>query len=346
MTDNLIYQDENIVRSFEKLNNLPETLTLFVLNRNDVLVGTLTDGDIRRGFLRGLGLDKPIDEFMFKSFRKLYEDDINPMVIKEIKHKGVRLLPVLDKNNRIIRVIDFGKTKTILPVDAVIMAGGKGERLRPFTDNIPKPLLMVGSKPIIEHNIDRLIEFGVTNFYICIKHLGEQIEKHLGDGKSKGINITYIRENEPLGTFGAVGLIDNFSNQHVLIMNSDLFTNIDFEDYYESFINDESHMGVATVPYVVDIPYAVLNVENNQILGVKEKPTYTFQSNAGIYLTKPEYLSLIPPNQKFNATDFITLLIESGKKVVRFPIVGYWVDIGKPDEYLKVQEMVKHIQSL
>ncbi len=346
MKDNLIYQEESIYKSFEKLNNLPDNLTLFVLNSDDVLVGTLTDGDIRRGFLRGLGLDASVEQFMYRDFRKIKADKISTSEIKEIKSRGVRLLPVVDENNRILKVIDFKKTRTILPVDAVLMAGGKGERLKPFTDNIPKPLLKIGSKPIIEHNIDRLIEYGVTNFHICIRHMGEKIEEYLGDGRSKGIKINYIKEKEPLGTLGAVKLIDKFENQQVLVMNSDLFTNIDFEDLYNSFIEKDAHMAVAAIPYTVDIPFAVLNVEQNLIKSFKEKPTYTYQSNAGVYMAKPELLKLIPANQTFNATDFISMLIDSQRRVIWFPIVGYWIDIGKPEEYLKAQEMVKHLHTL
>ena len=255
----------------------------------------------------------------------------------------MKLLPVLDSEQKIQRVIDFGKVKTILPVDAVLMAGGRGERLRPLTDSTPKPLLKIGAKPIIEHNIDRLMENGIQHYYITIRYLGEQIEAFFGNGFSKNISIQYVKEDNPLGTMGSVSLIKDFKHQHILVMNSDLFTNIDFEDFYQEFIDEDADMAVATVPYVVDVPYAVLNLTENQITSFKEKPTFTYYSNAGIYLIKRELLNNVPVEKNYNATDFIQALIDAGKKVVRYPIVGYWIDIGKPEDYQKVLEISKHL---
>jgi len=341
--EHTIQSNATIFEAFEKLNHIPNTLTLFVLDRHNRLIGTLSDGDIRRGFLRGLTLSDEVEKFMFTNFSALHSDNCNPNQIKPIKKRGVKLLPILDSEGRIKRVIDFGKVKTILPVDVVLMAGGRGERLKPLTDNTPKPMLMVGDKPIIEHNIDRLTEFGISNFHISIGYLGEQIESFFCNGQQKGIGIEYIREAKPLGTFGAVALAKNVFNNHLLVMNSDLFTNIDYEDFYQEFIHSGADMAIATIPYVVDVPYAVLDIEDNSIKGFKEKPRYTYFSNAGIYIIKQELLSIIPQNTFFNATDFIQNLINANKKIIRFPILGYWVDIGRPEDFIKVQEMVKHI---
>jgi dTDP-glucose pyrophosphorylase len=343
--EHTIQSNASVLEAFEKLNHIPNTLTLFILDDQERLVGTLSDGDIRRGFLSGLTLNDKVTKFMFTNFSALRSDNCNPDQINPIKKRGVKLLPILDSEGKIKRVIDFGKVKTILPVDVVLMAGGRGERLRPLTDTTPKPLLKVGNKPIIEHNIDRLSEFGIRNFHISIGYLGEQIETFFKNGEEKGVSIEYIKEVSPLGTFGSVKLIKNVTNNNLLVMNSDLFTNIDYEDFYQEFIHSGADMAIATIPYVVDIPYAVLDIEENSIKGFREKPRYTYFSNAGIYLVKQELLSLIPPNIFFNATDFIQKLIDENKRIVRFPILGYWVDIGRHEDYIKVQEMVKHIHS-
>lgn len=272
------------------------------------------------------------------------EVETNPDNIRQIKKKGIRLLPVLDKEGKIKRIIDFSQVKTVLPVDAVLMAGGRGERLRPLTDEVPKPLLKVGEKPIIEHNIDHLRYFGIKNFYLTIRYLADKIEKHCGNGNNKDISIQYLREKEPLGTIGAVSMIKKFAHDHVLIMNADLFTDIDLEDFYQDFLEKDADLSIATSPYNVDVPYAVLNLDQDVVKGFREKPSYTYHSNAGIYLIKRELLKTIPVNKSFNATDFIQALIDSGKKVIRYPIIGYWIDIGKPEDYQKVQEITKHIR--
>ena len=295
----LITQNAPIKDALEKINKVPQNLTLFVLNEEDQLVGTLTDGDIRRGFLRELSLTDTVEQFMSRKFHSLKLDNLSTYQIKEIKKSKIQLVPVIDKESRICKVIDFHQIKSILPIEAVLMAGGSGIRLRPLTDHMPKPLIPVGNKPIIEHNIDRLISYGVDNFHITIKYLGQQIIDFLGDGSDKDINISYIDETIPLGTIGSVSRIKKFKFNDVLIMNSDLFTNIDFEEFYQAFIDEKADMAVASVPYNVNVPYAVLEKESNKITSFKEKPTFTYYSNAGIYLIKKEYLKLIPEDTYF-----------------------------------------------
>lgn len=345
LSKHIIKENSNIKEAFQKLNEVPASLTLFVTNANGKMIGTLTDGDIRRGFIKGLELSDTVETFMSYPFHYLNDEEVGPQRLGEIKKKGIRLLPVLDKEGEIKRVIDFSKVRTILPVDAVLMAGGRGERLRPLTDTLPKPLLKVGSKPIIEHNIDHLKEFGIRTFKITLRYLGHLIENYFGNGREKDISIQYVTEKEPLGTFGALSLISEYYHEHILVMNSDLFTNIDLEDFYKDFIDQNADLSIASIPYVVDIPYAVFNLDDDRVKGFKEKPTYTYYSNAGIYLVKRKLLDRIPAQTRYDATDFIQALIDEGKKVIRYPILGYWIDIGKPEDYQKVQEIAKHIRS-
>lgn len=225
------------------------------------------------------------------------------------------------------------------------MAGGKGTRLMPLTKDTPKPLLKVGDKPIIEHNIDRLANFGIDQQFISIKHLGHLIKDYFGNGENKSINIKYITEEKPLGTIGAISTVQETLLHDVqLVMNSDILTNINYEEFYTEFINEEADFAVATIPYEVKIPYAVLVTEGKNITNFKEKPTYTYYSNAGIYLMKKDIIKLIPKNKFYNTTDLMEDLIRRGKKVISFPILDYWLDVGKHDDYQKAQEDIKHLK--
>lgn len=318
--------------------------TLFVVNDNNKLVGSLTDGDIRRGLLNGLEISQPIVSFMNSNFKFLKDSQDNISLIKEYKRSGIQLVPLIDDNGQLLEVIDLTKTKTVLPVTALIMAGGRGERLSPFTDNCPKPMLKIGNKPIIEHNIDRLIAYGISDIYISVKYLKEQIMDYFGDGSSKGIRITYLEEKEALGTLGALSLIDNFLYKDCLIMNSDLLTNIDFEDFYSFYKENDACMALASIPYVVNIPYAVLETNGNKVSSFSEKPTYTYYSNGGIYLLKTGLKEYIKKEAFFNATDLMDILIADNQHhLVHYPLLGYWLDIGKYQDFMKAQEDIKHI---
>jgi dTDP-glucose pyrophosphorylase/CBS domain-containing protein len=338
----IIHQNDIILKAFELLNNVPDTLTLFVVNDKQQMVGTLTDGDIRRAFLGGKSTNDKVYDFMTESFHAL-SHLIDPHQINKIKKLGIHLLPVLNKEGCIKRVIDLKKTKTILPVDAVIMAGGKGERLRPLTNDTPKPMLPLGNKPIIEYNIDSLISCGIENIYISVNYLAEQIMNYFGDGSSKGINIQYLQEDKFLGTIGSVSMVSQFTNPYVLVMNSDLFTDVDFEDLWINMVEEDADLSVASIPYTVNIPFAIMTRENGHITGLKEKPSNTHYANAGIYLMKTEECDRIPKDSFYNATDLIESIIESNGKVIDNPITGYWIDIGRHDEYSKAKEIIKHI---
>jgi dTDP-glucose pyrophosphorylase len=340
----VIRSQSSILSALDILNNLGQTLTLFVLDQNDCMIGTLTDGDVRRGFLKGLALDAQVDDFMSKKFHFLNNHEISVHELKRIKNLGIQLLPVLDESGKIIKVIDFNKIQTILPVDAVIMAGGKGERMRPFTEKVPKPLLMLGQKSIIEHMIDHSIYFGIENFHITTRYLADQLVDKLGNGSEKGIKINFIKETEPLGTIGSVRSIKNFKNDTILVMNSDLLTNIDLEEFYLHYQDTRADMAIASVSQDISLSYAVIRANEDEILTLDEKPTYTYDINAGIYLIKKELLKLIPPNKAYNATDLIYALLQKGKKIVKFPLIGYWIDIGKPEDYRRAQELIRFVK--
>ena len=341
----IISNSFTILDALNRINSIHEgPLVLFVVDSDNKVIGSLTDGDIRRALIKGVSVNETVEKAVHRDFnflRKNVNDDVkNIHIQRELKMK---LVPILDENNQIYEIINLEKYKTQLPIDAVLMAGGKGERLRPLTEKTPKPLIKVGDKCIIDYNIDSLISYGIKNISVTVNYLGEQLEEHFKE-KRDGIKINTVKEPKYLGTIGSIKFVETFYNDTILVMNSDLFTNIDYEDFYLHFKEHEADMSVAAVPYVVKVPYGVFNLEGRNIKGVTEKPTISYYANAGIYLIKKELLKRIPENEFYNATDFMSNLISNNHKVIRYPISGYWIDIGQHDELERAKEIVKHIK--
>jgi len=332
----------SIIDALRKLNELPSLLTIFVLDSSDRVIGSLTDGDVRRGLINGVKLEDRLEHVVYKDFSFLLDMEDNFEKLKEFREKKLRAVPLLDENGKLIRIYNFAEIKSILPIDAVIMAGGKGVRLKPLTEKIPKPLLKVGKKEIISYNFDRLFQYGVVNQHVTLNYLGKQIEEYCKN-YSKEINFDLIHEPEMLGTAGALTLIDKFRNNTVLLMNSDLLTNIDYEDFYKTFVEKDADMLVASIPYEINLPYAVFETDDRQIKAFKEKPNYTHYANAGIYLFKKELIDMIPKGRVYNATDFMQVVIDQKRKLVHYPIRSYWLDIGKHNDFEKAQKDIAHI---
>ena len=252
-------------------------------------------------------------------------------------------IPILDEQNHVVDVVNLQKFKSKLPIDAVLMAGGKGERLRPLTEKTPKPLLEVGGKCIIDHNVDRLISYGVQHVNVTVNYLGEQLEEHFATPHD-GVRVRTFHEPKFLGTIGSIKFVDTFYNDTVLVMNSDLFTNIDYEDFFLHFQMHDAEMSVAAVPYNISIELGILDLDGRNIKGLIEKPKYNYYANAGIYLVKKHALAEIPEDTFFHATHLVEKLITQGKKVIRYPLNGTWIDIGTPQEYERAKELVKHLK--
>lgn len=338
-----ITSEATILQALSALNEIGHaTQTLFVVDGEHKMVGSLTDGDIRRSLIADMPLDTPVNTVMHKNFQFITQSEWDVRKLKSLRKKNILFVPILDNDNHIVGVCNLMKYKNILPMDAVLMAGGKGERLRPLTEKTPKPLLPVGNKAIIDYNIDNLMYYGIKHISVTVNYLKEQLEEHFAK-EIDGIKIQCVREPRFLGTIGSMRFVGNFHHDTILIMNSDLFTNIDLEDFYLHFKETGADMSAAAIPYSLSIPYGIFNVKDDNITGLTEKPTYNYYANAGIYLIKREILNLIPNDTFFNATDLIELLITQNKKVVRFPLHGYWIDIGNKDEYAKAQDIVKHL---
>lgn len=343
ITKYCIPQTATIREALKRINEISGSAQmLFVLNNDLQVVGTLSDGDIRRGLIAGHELIESVEQIMFRNFRFLRENNIDIERLREYRELKLPVVPVLNNEGRLSNVINLQKQKSMLPIDAVIMAGGKGERLRPLTLTTPKPLLPVGNKVIIDHNVDRLIAYGVKNISVTVNYLAEQLEEHYREPRNE-VQIHCVREPKFLGTIGSVRLIKDFHNDVVLIMNSDLFTDIDFEDMYLHFMNNKADMSIAAVPYTVSIPFGICDLQGRDVKGILEKPTYNYYVNAGIYMLRRDMLTKIPDNEFYNATDLIEALVQSNDRVIRYPLNGTWIDIGTMSEYQKAKDLIKHI---
>ena len=340
----LILTKTPIREALRQLTILGIDAIIFVIDNNEALLGSITDGDVRRGLINGISIDEPIDSIIRQTPKFIEKGNYDLNEIIKFREQNFRIIPVLDQKKRVVNIINFRHLYSYLPLDAVIMAGGRGQRLSPLTDAIPKPLLKVGDKSIIQHNIDRLSFFGIDDYWISINYLGEMIKQQIGAGNEKNININYVNEQKPLGTIGAISNIHEFKHEHILVTNSDILTNLDYEDFYLQFLNNNADMAVVTIPYEVKIPYAVLETKNSSIISLKEKPTYTYYSNAGIYLIKRNILKYIPQGEFYNTTDLIEYLIAKNKNVFSYPMLGYWLDIGNPEDFLKANNDIKNLK--
>lgn len=340
----LIDSNATIYQALVQLNSLHSlAMTLFVTDRLGRMIGTLTDGDIRRAIINGSGLSTPVAEAMHTDFAYITSrDDIS--TLRVLRERDIILIPLLDERGLVKEVIDLSSHRSFLPVDAVLMAGGKGERLRPLTLETPKPLLKIGERAIIDRNIERLIDYGVTDISVTVNYLKQQLIQHYSQPIKDEVRVNCVEEDRFLGTIGALTLVREFHNDTILVMNSDLLTDIDYEDFYLHFLEHGAMMSAAAIPYTISVPYGIFDLDGRNIKGVTEKPTYNLYANAGIYLLRKEALKYIPKGKVFNATDLIDTLAADSQTVIRYPLTSLWIDIGTPEEYKKANDLIKHLK--
>lgn len=341
--DHLIRREATLKEALGRLDKLAADAILFVVDEESRLLGSLTDGDVRRGLLQGKSVEEKVVNYIQPHPKSVNKVNYSLPEIIKLRDQNFKVLPVLDVDRRVINVINFRLQKSYLPLDALVMAGGRGSRLQPLTDSVPKPLLKVGDKAIIDHNVDRLRAFGIDDFHISVRYLGKQLEDHYKTKSLNGTRVKFVWEEEALGTLGAASLIDDFHHDYVLITNSDILTTLDYEDFFLDFLEKEADMAVATIPYQVNVPYAVMETSNHHVVSFKEKPTYTYYSNGGIYIVKKELLKKVHKNTFYNATDLMEAVIAEGRKLISYPIRQYWLDIGKPEDFEKAQSDIKHL---
>ena len=317
-----------------------DSMTLFAVDTYGNLIGSVTDGDIRRALIAGHTTEDCVSDIAFRHFISLPDNalpEVRYSTVSKAHERRINLLPVT-KDGKLVDVIDIRLMKSAIPADAVLMAGGRGERLRPLTLDTPKPLLEVGGKPIIDYNVESLLRYGAGDIYVTVNYLKEQIIRHFEDPKWSG-RVHCVEEPCRLGTLGSVALIDTLSQDHVIVMNSDLLTNIDFEKLWRHHVDSGAVLTMATVPYTVSVPFAILRTDGDRVIGLEEKPTFNHFANAGVYMIDRNVLSDIKRGEYLDAPDFVESLIGKGLKVSHFAIEGTWIDIGSPDDFRYANEV-------
>ena len=311
-----------------------------VVDKKNRLLGTLSDGDIRRGFLKGLNINSSIKSIINKKpfIGKKY--DSKDKLLKKAITKKVSQVPIIDEKGKVLEIIltdELILKDKIKSNKVVIMAGGKGTRLRPLTKNIPKPMLKVGSKPILETIIKRFSECGFKDLIICVNYKSHAIENYFGNGKKFGVTIRYIKEKKRMGTAGALSFLKKKIYEPFFVINGDLLTNLDFEkmlDFHNKH-NSEATMGVKE--YSINSPYGEVNIANEKISSIDEKPIHKFFANAGIYILNPKCIDLVP-KKFFDMTTLFKKIITKKQKATSFPLNEYWKDIGRLSDYEKANK--------
>lgn len=345
MDNHIIDIHATILQALEQLNALTDgVMTLIVTDREGHVSGTVTDGDIRRALLGGATLQTPVEEAAHKDFSSVGPD--TPVDrIKQARLKGIRLLPVIDNARKLVDTLDLTKVETILPLSAILMAGGKGERLRPLTLTTPKPLLEIDGMPIIDYNVRNLSRAGITDVTVTTRYLASQIIDHFSKPVF-GIDVKCVVEENPLGTIGAASLISRNDEGDTLVMNSDLLTTLSLEEMFLLHKTEKADVTIAAIPYSVSVPYAILATDGREVRSLEEKPTYSYYANAGIYIFSNRLLNSILPGTPTDAPELIEKAISEGGKVVFFPIDGTWIDIGSPADFRHAEELMRHHRAM
>lgn len=338
----LISPDQSIRDAMAYINRNRQGIVL-VVDDERRLLGTVTDGNIRRAILGGTSLDTTVHKLLGTDWE--YPEPIvakvgtdRPKLFDLMCKHRIRQLPLLDDDGRVVDLVitEDLLPDTLLPLTAVVMAGGLGTRLRPLTDNLPKPMLPLGGRPLMEHIIEGLREAGITQVNVTTHYKSEAITDHFGDGRNFGVSIQYVTEDQPLGTAGALGLIEA-PKQPFLVINGDILTRVDFKAMLAFHHENQSDLTVGVREYDFKVPYGVVETDGVEIRRVTEKPMLKFFVNAGIYLLEPETHRFIPNGQHLDMTELIEILLTNGRRVVSFPICEYWLDIGHPADYEQAQ---------
>ena len=344
-----IFPDCSIRKAIECIDRGSCGIAL-VVDQEKCLLGTITDGDVRRAILAGIDLGSPISIILASKINARYPKPITALPETDRKslislmHENVlRQIPILDNNGKVVdlAMLDDLIPTQDLPIQAVIMAGGLGTRLRPLTEDLPKPMLPVGGKPLMELVIEQLRQVGICRVNVATHYKPEIIKEHFGDGSSFGMELNYVNEDKPLGTGGALGLIDT-PEEPILVINGDILTQMDFRAMLAYHKEHRATMTIAVRQYDIKVPYGVIECEGSRVCALKEKPQMNFLVNAGIYLLEPIVYEFIPKGKHFNMTDLIQWLLDADHIVASFPIIEYWLDIGQLEDYEQAQnDMVK-----
>jgi dTDP-glucose pyrophosphorylase len=331
---NFLSADSDIKLAIATIDRSPAKIAL-VVDQNRTLLGTITDGDIRRAILNGAQLSDAASKVMNTSPRVGRVGEDRAPLIDLMRRNVCRHVPIINEIGQVValetlqELVDYGNQENWV----VLMAGGLGKRLRPLTELVPKPMLSVGERPILEIIIKRLRSQGFHRFFVSLNYLGDMIRDHFGDGSQWGVQIEYLTEDKPLGTAGSLSLLPTRSDKPLVVMNGDILTKIDFRQLLQFHEEHKAQATTCVRDYFVDVPYGVIDNDGHRIRGIHEKPRHRFLVNAGIYTLQPDVLELIPRGDYFDMPMLIDALIARGQHACVFPIREYWIDVGRLEEY-------------
>jgi len=317
---------------------------VLVLDGSNRLIGTVTDGDLRRAVLAGVNVDHPVDEVLAYRRTLLGTAQTAPVgtpddaLLHMMNETGMRQIPLIDGESRVVDVAFLNELvkEYEFPLRAVVMAGGFGTRLRPLTDDLPKPMLPVGSKPLLELILNQLRDAGIKHVNVATHYRADLIADHFKDGQDFGLDIRYVREDQPLGTAGALGLLEE-SDDPLVVINGDILTRVDFRAMHSFHREHGADLTIGVRQYEFRVPYGVVNTDGVVVTGISEKPVLRQFINAGIYLLDPSVSRLVPNRQRYDLPELIERLLAGNRRVVSFPIREYWLDIGRADHYDQAQ---------
>lgn len=313
---------------------------VFVVEGERHLLGVVTDGDVRRSILRGEDISVPVKNIMSAHPITALQGTERTALIRLMKTHGIRQIPLLDKEKRLVGLVQMEELLYRPQRDniVVLMAGGLGTRLRPLTDKVPKPLLKVGQKPILETILESFLDAGFHRFYFAVNYKSQMIEDYFGDGSRFGAEIQYLHENKRMGTAGALYFLPELPKEPIMVMNGDLLTKVDFGELLDYHIEQKATATMAVREYNYQVPYGVIDFDGDRIAAIREKPSYSFFVNAGIYALSPEAVARVNKEEFFDMPQLFDLLLAEGKKTTVYPVREYWLDIGRMDDFERAQE--------
>jgi dTDP-glucose pyrophosphorylase len=306
-----------------------------VVDESDRLLGTVTDGDIRRALLRAESMNSTVDRIMNRCPLTVAEGTTGEVLRVLMSDAKLGHIPLLNAEGRVVGLATLAEQVDATKIRenwCVLLAGGKGQRLRPLTDEVPKPLLHVGGKPILESIVEHLVRHRFRRFYVAVNYKADMVVNHFGDGSPWNVQIRYLRESQPLGTAGPLGLIDERPDRPVVVMNGDLLTTVNLSQMLDYHEEQDAVATMAVRGYDIEVPFGVVRIDGVNIRGIDEKPIHSFLCNAGIYVLSPEVLDYLPHGQPLDMPDLFLKLVKAGKKTVVFPVREYWLDVGRVED--------------
>ena len=310
-----------------------------VVDDDQQLLGTVTDGDIRRGLLRGIGLDQPVSAVMNSQPLTTNLDQGREAVLSLMRDRDIHQIPLVNSSGRLVGLETLDELTRRDRVDAwvVLMAGGLGTRLRPLTDNTPKSLLSVGGRPLLETIVENFANQGFQRIFLSVNYKAEMFERHFGDGSRFGVSIEYIHEPDRMGTAGALTLLPSPPENPLIVMNADLLTTLDFRQFFEFHRSHRAKATMGVREYSFQVPYGVVTADQARLLSITEKPVQQFFVSAGIYVLEPDALDVIPNDTLFDMPMLFEALLARGAEASVFPVREYWLDIGRLDDLERAQ---------